>query len=262
MALPEIDAMEESERDGCAPGLEPLPVRSVVRSVADALQERRRRSRPAREVSRRHRQRHGSPLFSTGVPTSPHDLHPRVRRPPQRGGSAGALHICRGHFKTFTSTLLFGSRTGRLQGRPPRGARQGPGRGVQSGPRRTGRPRVRESTSTSSSTALPSTVAWTPTPAAGLRTPGSRTPLRPPCPTPGSSPVALLPDEPQYDLADEVTAEVKSTTPANEECQPWLALGQVQRYVQQLEADDRTIRAVIAGKGPRPQSSCATRAWC
>ena len=39
---------------------------------------------------------------------------------------------------------------------------------------------------------------------------------------------------------------MKSTTPANEERQLRLALGQVQRYVQQLEADDRTIRAVIA----------------
>ena len=61
------------------------------------------------------------------------------------------------------------------------------------------------------------------------------------------------PDEPQYDLAWEAgdvtwVAEVKSVTPRNEERQLRTALGQVLRYRQLLEADGRTVRAMIAAE--------------
>jgi hypothetical protein len=66
----------------------------------------------------------------------------------------------------------------------------------------------------------------------------------------GHSPRRPRSDEPQYDLAwqdGETTwvAEVKSLTPQNEERQLRLALGQVLRYRQLLAVDDRDVRAVI-----------------
>jgi hypothetical protein len=67
----------------------------------------------------------------------------------------------------------------------------------------------------------------------------------------GCAPRRPKPDEPQYDLAWEAggvtwVAEVKSITAQNEERQLRQALGQVLRYRQLLEADGRTVRALIA----------------
>jgi hypothetical protein len=67
----------------------------------------------------------------------------------------------------------------------------------------------------------------------------------------GFSPRRPKPEEPQYDLAWEAgdsvwVAEVKSLTPANEEKQLRLALGQVLRYQQLVDAGGRSVRAMIA----------------
>jgi hypothetical protein len=67
----------------------------------------------------------------------------------------------------------------------------------------------------------------------------------------GQEPRRARPDEPQFDLAWELNgvtwvAEVKSTTPENEERQLRTALGQVLRYRYLLETHERTVRAMIA----------------
>jgi hypothetical protein len=69
--------------------------------------------------------------------------------------------------------------------------------------------------------------------------------------TAGHDPRRPKPEEPQYDLAWEVggttwVAEVKSVTPANEEKQLRMALGQVLRYCQLMEEEGRTVRPMIA----------------
>jgi hypothetical protein len=67
----------------------------------------------------------------------------------------------------------------------------------------------------------------------------------------GLTPRSPKSEEPQYDLAWEDgetiwVAEVKSLTPANEERQLRLALGQVPRYQQLLDGGARLVKAMIA----------------
>jgi hypothetical protein len=67
----------------------------------------------------------------------------------------------------------------------------------------------------------------------------------------GFSPRRPRPEEPQYDVAWETpdaiwVAEVKSLTVDNEEKQLRLALGQVLRYRQLIDAGERAVRAMIA----------------
>jgi hypothetical protein len=79
----------------------------------------------------------------------------------------------------------------------------------------------------------------------------------------GHEPRRPKPDEPQYDLAwetDDTTwvAEIKSITLQNEERQLRTALGQVLRYRQLLETSGRTVRAMIATEREPDDASWAT----
>jgi len=259
-SLPEIDAMEESERDGWHRALN-LYLFAALFAVSlmhcknvDVVEVD-----PPEKLSRRHRQRHGSPLFSYRVL----DVTPMTRTLESDGrrseeGLAGALHICRGHFKTFTADApLFGSRTGtfwwadHLRGDPAKGQVEKAYK-VRVLDGQVGREYERVDEHVELDGAAEHRGMDPDAGGRGLRAHARiQNALASAVSDAGLEPRRPAPDEPQYDLAWDdgktvTVVEVKSTTPANEERQLRLALGQVQRYVQQLEADDRTIRAVIA----------------
>lgn len=77
----------------------------------------------------------------------------------------------------------------------------------------------------------------------------------------GIEPRSPAADEPDYDLGWQAApfsyvAEVKSITPANEERQLRLGLGQVLRYQQQMAARGATVRAVLV-----PEKEPSDKSW-
>jgi hypothetical protein len=211
---------------------------------------------PPEALARKHLRRHGVPL----VRYSTLDIEP-MRRVLARdghadtGGLASAMHICRGHFKTFTAEApLFGKLTGaywwadhvrgderrgrsdhdyrvRIDngalGRPYEPADETlPASPRQSGndPDRSGRGRVAHAV-TQNQLAHEIRAA-------------------------GMEPRSPRPEEPQYDLAWASSGalwlcEVKSLTIENELSQMHKAIGQIIDYAHRVEAD-LPVRMMIA----------------
>jgi hypothetical protein len=214
---------------------------------------------PPERLSRKHERRHGRPLASYYVlSVKPIGRVLDTEGEAQTKGLAHALHICRGHFKTFTEDApLFGKRVGtywweaQVRGKAEEGVvekdyrvrlDQGLGREYRrvdehaeidpNAPEHTGLDPDLGGRGLRAHNVTQNLVA------AAVKEAGFE-PRRP------------KPDEPQYDIAWEhgdVTwvAEVKSVTEQNEERQLRQALGQVLRYRQLLEADRRSVRAMIA----------------
>lgn len=246
---------------------------SLVRCVDAALQnvdwvENKR----SEKLSKRHRRHAGKPLVRYWTL----DIAPMRRVLETEGDLTGsglrqALHICRGHFKTYgPEAPLFGQHTGtywwpsyargdrklgeiskdyRIRiddeglGRPYRAADEQPelvshseGRGE---PDLSGRGLAAHAMVQNR---LAELIA-----AAGLR------------------PLSPRPEEPQFDLAWETPAaiwivEVKSLTPANEESQLRAGLAQLLRYRQLLDAGDREVHCVLAVEVP-PSDTSSDKSW-
>ncbi len=214
---------------------------------------------PPERLSKRNQQRHGTPLVSyrvleVGAMTRTLDRDGRS----SEVGLGGALHICRGHFKTFTEDApLFGSRTGtywwadHVRGDAALGQVDKSYK-VQVVDGQVGRAYERAHEHVELDAAAEHRGVDPDAGGRGLRAHAHiQNTLADVVTDAGWEPRRPKPDEPQYDLAwdDGVTVtvvEVKSLTPANEERQLRLALGQVQRYVQQLDAVDRNVRGAIA----------------
>jgi len=218
---------------------------------------------PPERVSQRHRRRHGFPLARY------HTLNiDPMRRALARDGHADteglatALHICRGHFKTFTGEApLFGKLTGtywwtdHVRGDPSEGEvakdyriripSEGLGRTYEpadetppAAPRQVGSDPDLSGRGRCAHNATQNAMAAALT-AAGYR------------------PLSPRPEDPQFDVAwvtdSEVwVCEVKSLTPQNEMSQMHRAIGQIIDYAHRLD-DDRPIRKMIALE-TQPQS--------
>jgi hypothetical protein len=181
-----------------------------------------------------------------------------VRERRRRRGLVHALHICRGHFKTFTEDApLFGKRVGtywwasQVRGKAEEGVVEKDYRvWLDQGLGREYRP-VDEHAEIAP-TAPEHTGLDPDLGGRGLRAHNvTQNLVAAAVEAAGFEPRRPKPDEPQYDLAWEAVdvtwvAEVKSITPQNEERQLRHALGQVLRYRQLLEADGRTVKALIA----------------
>jgi len=214
---------------------------------------------PPVKLSRKHLRKHGVPLTTYRVLEI--DPMRRILSHDGQAESAGlrqALHICRGHFKTFTEEApLFGRHTGiywwaeQLRGDPRQGValkdyrikidEAGLGREYHPVDEHPELAKADEHKGRDPDLAGRGLHAHNVTQnalAEAVRRAGFP-PRRP------------KPEEPQYDLAWEThevvwVAEVKSLTSANEEKQLRLALGQVLRYRQLLDAGGRHVRALIA----------------
>lgn len=175
----------------------------------------------------------------------------------QSKGLGHALHICRGHFKTFTEASLFGKHTGTYWWESQ--ARGKTARGVVEKDYRIrldqglGREYIEADEHAEISPTAPEHVGLDPDLGGrGLRAHNvTQNRLAQAVRDAGHEPRRPKPDEPQFDLAWEdgdVTwvAEVKSITPQNEERQMRTALGQVLRYAQLLEEESRMVKAMIA----------------
>jgi hypothetical protein len=215
---------------------------------------------PPERLSRSHKRKTGRALTRYYVL----DIEPMRRILDTEGeaqskGLRHALHICRGHFKTYTEeSPLFGRYTGtywwesQVRGKAELGTvekdyrvrlDEGLGREYV---RADEHPEIR---SDAEHTDLDPDLGGR-----GLRAHNvTQNLLAATVEQAGYSPRRPKPDEPQYDLAWEVgetvwVAEVKSITPLNEERQLRLAVGQVVRYRQLLAVDGRTVRAMIAAE--------------
>lgn len=213
---------------------------------------------PPERLSAKHARRHGHPLTRYYVL----DIQPMRRALDRDGGlqTAGlrqALHICRGHFKTFTTDApLFGKHTGtywwesQVRGKTERGVvekdyrirlDQGLGREYIEADEH-----AEITTTAAEHTGLDPDLGGR-----GLRAHNvTQNVLAQAVRDAGYEPRRPKPDEPQFDLAWEAgdmtwVAEVKSITPLNEERQLRQALGQVLRYRQLLEEDGRAVSAMI-----------------
>jgi hypothetical protein len=228
---------------------------------------------PAPALSRKHQRRTGRAL-SRYVILDIDPMRQVLRRDGQleQGGLVSALHICRGHFKTFTPDApLFGrlvgsywwadhlrgdERAGRREhryrvrvagdslGRPYRPADETPPasprqRGVD--PDCSGRGRVAHARTQNQLAEVVAAAGWVP-----------RSPR---------------PEEPQFDLgwvsdAAVWVCEVKSLTADNEWSQLHTAIGQVIDYAHRLDAD-RPVRKMIAVETrpvePHWQDTCAAQ---
>jgi hypothetical protein len=214
---------------------------------------------PPPQLSKKHLRKHGVPLTRYRVL----DIDP-MRRVLAREGTADALglrqalHICRGHFKTFTeASPLFGKYTGtywwaeQLRGDAGSGVvlkdyrvrvdQGGLGREYEAAEEHTELASVAENKGRDPDLGGRGLHAHNVTQnlLADAVTRAGFLPRRP------------KPEEPQYDLAwqagDSIwVAEVKSLTPTNEERQLRLALGQVLRYQQLIDGGGRRVRAMIA----------------
>jgi hypothetical protein len=215
---------------------------------------------PPERLSRKHQRRHGRPLTRYHVLA----IDPMRRVLTSEGeaetkGLRHAMHICRGHFKTYTEDApLFGRHTGtywwesRARGRAEHGVVEKDYRiGLEHG---LGREyaQVNEHTeiklTASEHTGLDPDLGGR-----GLRAHNVlQNLLAEAVKSAGHQPRRPKPSEPQYDLAwddGETTwvAEVKSLTPQNEERQLQKAVGQVLRYRQLLEEEQgRTVKPMIA----------------
>jgi hypothetical protein len=210
-------------------------------------------------LSKKHLRKHGVPLISYYVL----DIDP-MRRVLSRDGHAEvsglrhALHICRGHFKAFTDEApLFGKYTGtywwadHARGDAQQGAvtkdyrikiaDAGLGREFEPVSEHVELAHAAESKGRDPDLAGRGLRAHNVTVNALAEAVGRA----------GFTPRSPKPEEPQYDLAWDDgkavwVAEVKSLTPVNEEKQLRLALGQVLRYQQLLDAGSRPVKAIIA----------------
>lgn len=214
---------------------------------------------PPERLSRKYARKHRRPLVRYHVLA----IEPMRRVLSYEGdvhekGLRHAMHICRGHFKTYTEDApLFGRHTGtywwesQARGRVEHGTVEkdyrlrldvGLGREyVEVDEHPEIHPTASEHTGLDPDLGGRGLGAHNITQnllAGAVRSAGYE-PRRP------------RPDEPQYDLAWEAgdltwVAEVKSITPENEERQLRLGLGQVIRYRQLLAAEGRAVRALIA----------------
>ena len=218
---------------------------------------------PGEKLSRSFQRRHGRPLTRYWVL----DIEP-MKRVLARDGQADqrglghALHICRGHFKTFTTDApLFGTVTGthwwadQVRGSTDLGVIDKDyrvriddgtlGRAYQTAaehPELMTAPEHRGSDPDHAGRGLSAHNQTQNLLAAAVTRAGFR-PRRP------------KPEEPQYDLAWETpdtlwVAEVKSLTPRNELRQMHIALGQVIDYGPRLDAGDRPVKLLIAVECP------------
>ena len=213
---------------------------------------------PPERVSAKHERKTGRPLTRYHVL----NIEP-MRRILDREGEAQtrglrhALHICRGHFKTFTEDApLFGRHTGtywwpaQLRGSSSEGVVEKDYR-IRLDGEMLGAP-YRDADE--AVTVAPAEVKPdNPDTSQRGRRAHNRTQnlLAQAIETIGLLPRSPSPAEPDFDLAwqdgDTVwVAEVKSTTAKNEEQQMRLAIGQVIRYRQRLATDGRDVRAMIA----------------
>jgi len=213
---------------------------------------------PPDRLSRAHERRHGRPLTRYHVL----DIQPMRRILDTEGeaqtqGLRHALHICRGHFKTFTDDApLFGRHVGTYWW--PSYARGSADHGVVEKDYR-----VRLDGDRFGQTYMEADEEVTVAPAKvkaddpdtsqrGLRAHNrSQNLLAQAVLAVGLSPRSPKSGEPDFDLAwhDGDTlwvAEVQSTTPENEERQMRLAIGQVIRYRQKLGVDRTDVRAMVA----------------
>jgi hypothetical protein len=218
---------------------------------------------PPAALSKKHARRYGEPLSSYRVL----EIEPMRQALHSDGhvstaGLRQALHICRGHFKTFTDDApLFGRLTGtywwdaHVRGAAAFGSiskdyririDDGLGRDyvpVNEHPELL--PSAAESKGLDPDLGGRGLAAHNVTQNALAAAVGRA----------GWEPRRPRPEEPQYDLAWETptavwVAEVKSLTPQNEERQLRMAIGQVFRYQQLLDADDRPVRALVAVERP------------
>lgn len=216
---------------------------------------------PPEKLSRRAQRQHGRPLVRYYVL----DIIPMRRVLDSEGeatrkGLRHALHICRGHFKTYTEeSPLFGKHTGtywwdaQVRGKADEGViekdyrvrlDQGLGREYVAADEH---PEIEPD-------ALEHTGLDPDLGGRGLRAHNvTQNLLASAVEEAGHVPRRPRPDEPQYNLAweaGEVTwvAEVKSITRQNEERQLRQALGQVLRYRQLLAEDGRIVHALIAAE--------------
>ena len=184
----------------------------------------------------------------------------------QAKGLRHALHICRGHFKTYTAdSPLFGRHTGRYWWASRVRGSADEGRVVKDyaveldgdGLGRAYRDADETPELSYAQRAHPDPDIAGRGLAAHNRVQNA---LAEAARAVGHTPRRPSPDEPNYDLAWEAggvtwVAEVKSITAENEERQLRLALGQVSRYRHQLARDGREVRAVIAvEREPHDQS--------
>lgn len=214
---------------------------------------------PPEKLSRKHARQRGTPLTSYYVL----DIKPMRRILDAEGeaqtkGLQHALHICRGHFKTYAPEApLFGRRVGtywwdaQVRGKAEEGViekdyrirlDQGLGREyVEADEHVEIKPDAHEHNGLDPDLG-----------GRGLRAHNlTQNLLASVVEQAGHVPRRPRPDEPQYDLAweaDEIVwvAEIKSITPQNEERQLRLAVGQVVRYRQLLAAERRVVRAMVA----------------
>lgn len=215
---------------------------------------------PPAKLSRKAERRRGRPLSRYYVL----EIEP-MRRVLELEGGAGtqglrsALHICRGHFKTYTDTApLFGKLTGTywwesfVRGSPEEGLVEKDYR-LRLDEGTLGRPYELVDEHPEIAPHAPEHTGLDPDLGGrGLRAHAmTQNELARAVERAGHAPRRPRPDEPQYDLAwqDGNTtwvAEVKSLTPQNEERQLRLALGQIVRYRQLLADGERDVRAIIA----------------
>ncbi len=217
---------------------------------------------PPAKVSKKAARRHGKPLTRYYVL-----VVDQMRRALDQQGDAQAsglrhaLHICRGHFKSFTDDApLFGRHTGTYWWAAHT-------RGIAEVGTVTKDYRIRVETGGLGDPYQPADEH--PNITAGTESKGrdpdlagrglaahnqTQNLLAEAVTNAGLSPRRPKPHEPQYDLAWETpdavwVTEVKSTTAVNEERQLRLAVGQVLRYRQLLDTD-RPVHAVIAIEQP------------
>jgi hypothetical protein len=214
---------------------------------------------PGDKLARAYQRRHGHPLTRYWVL----DIEPMKRvlardGEAQQRGLRHALHICRGHFKTYTAEgPLFGRVTGtywwadQVRGIADVGVVEKDYRiridhGTLGRPYEPGDEHLELTTAAENRGSDPDLAGR------GLGA-HNRTQnlLAEAVEQAGFKPRRPKPDEPQYDLAWETpdavwVAEVKSLTARNELRQMHTAIGQVIDYGHRLDAGDRTVRLLIA----------------
>jgi hypothetical protein len=214
---------------------------------------------PSEKLSRAYQRRHGRPLTRYWVL----DIEPMKRVLARDGqaeqrGLGHALHICRGHFKTFTADApLFGKMTGtywwadQVRGASDLGVVDKDYR-VRIEDGSLGRPYepVEEHHERLSA---PESKGSDPDLAGRGKAAHDRTQnlLAAAVERAGHQPLRPKPEEPQFDLAWETAievwvTEVKSLTQENEMRQMHAAIGQVIDYGHRLDAGDRRVRLLIA----------------
>jgi hypothetical protein len=223
---------------------------------------------PPLKLSRKHRKNHGQDLvryhvLEVGAIRRILDIHTKGAP----GGLRHALHICRGHFKTFTPDApLLGRHVGTYWWDPQVRGAQEHGTVLKDyrvrAPRELGRA-YREANENPPESHTEAPADRNPDSGGRGLAAHSRTQnliagvLR----RLGLDPVSPREDEPEFDLAWKsgetfYVCEVKSTTAANEERQLRMAIGQVIRYRQKLVARgyEPTYGVIATERGPSDSS--------